>query len=336
MFNQFLRAAAVTLTLSSTSVSAANILFTGGTIIAFNRNSQSLEVIRNGSLLVQGDRIATIFPTGNVSSSVPTDIETIDCAGQIIAPGMIDTHRHGWMTAMKTLASNTTLAEYFVKFLAPPMYTADDVYIGQLAGLYEALDAGVTTTLDHAHSTWSDEVSPVGLQASVDSGARVFWAYGFRNLPDYRVNNQLPIFEQLVKNAVYEGSATSLAVAWDSFGDPSVLNDTKAVIEIIRRHNISVLTTHTLEGPWGVTNSPKDLFDLGLLDTGIAVVFSHASFLTYQDASLLRQTNQYISITVESEMHYGHTDPVSHLVMDQASLGIDTHFTFSTDILTQA
>lgn len=35
-------------------------------------------------------------------------------------------------------------------------------------------------------------------------------------------------------------------------------------------------------------------------------------------------------------MHYGHTHPKSHLVQDQAALGVDTHFTFSTDILTQA
>lgn len=35
-------------------------------------------------------------------------------------------------------------------------------------------------------------------------------------------------------------------------------------------------------------------------------------------------------------MHYGHLHPTSHLILDQASLGVDTHFTFSTDILTQA
>lgn len=51
---------------------------------------------------------------------------------------------------------------------------------------------------------------------------------------------------------------------------------------------------------------------------------------------LLRSTNKHISITPESEMHYGHLHPTSHLIMDQASLGVDTHFTFSSDILTQA
>jgi cytosine/adenosine deaminase-related metal-dependent hydrolase len=35
-------------------------------------------------------------------------------------------------------------------------------------------------------------------------------------------------------------------------------------------------------------------------------------------------------------MHYGHDHPHSHLIQDQAALGIDTHFTYSTDILTQA
>lgn len=35
-------------------------------------------------------------------------------------------------------------------------------------------------------------------------------------------------------------------------------------------------------------------------------------------------------------MHYGQTHQVSDLIQDQASLGIDTHITFSTDILTQA
>ena len=35
-------------------------------------------------------------------------------------------------------------------------------------------------------------------------------------------------------------------------------------------------------------------------------------------------------------MHYGHTNPHSHLIQDQCALGVDTHFTFSTDILTQA
>jgi cytosine/adenosine deaminase-related metal-dependent hydrolase len=75
---------------------------------------------------------------------------------------------------------------------------------------------------------------------------------------------------------------------------------------------------------------------LGILNTSIPFVLSHGSFLTARGLDLLRSCNQYISITPESEQHYGHNDPHSHVAQDQGALGVDTHFTFSTDIITQA
>lgn len=85
-----------------------------------------------------------------------------------------------------------------------------------------------------------------------------------------------------------------------------------------------------------VGNSPRDLHTAGILNTSVPIVLSHGSYLDPRDAALLRNTNKHISVTPESEMHYGHLNPTSHHILDQASLGVDTHFTFSTDILTQA
>lgn len=82
-------------------------------------------------------------------------------------------------------------------------------------------------------------------------------------------------------------------------------------------------------------NDPEAFQRAGILDSDTPVVISHASFLTAKGAQMLRTTNQYISITPESEMHYGHGQPTGHLIQDQASIGVDTHFTYSTDILTQ-
>ena len=75
---------------------------------------------------------------------------------------------------------------------------------------------------------------------------------------------------------------------------------------------------------------------MGFLNQSIPFIFAHGSYLEPTDIELLRQTNQYLSITPESEQHYGHDHPHSHLFLDQASLGVDTHFTYSSDILTQA
>ncbi|KAH7126473.1 amidohydrolase [Dactylonectria estremocensis] len=317
----------------------SSVLLRGGTIIGFDEATNSLNVVRNGSLLITNDRITSIFTGNQTPLRASNDTQVIDVTNQIITPGFVDTHRHGWQTAFRTIGSNTSLAEYFSRYgeyAAAGLLSADDVYIGQLAGLYEALNAGVTTTLDHAHHTWSDETAEAGLRGSIDSGARVFWSYAFHNVTNYTVSQQLENFRDIATKAEFDGTATSLGIAFDFFGPDPVLKDVNAVVDIAKEFNVSVITTHSLQGPWGITNSPEDLHAVGALNTSIPVVISHASFLTYQGASLLRSTNQHISITPESEMHYGHTHPHSHLIQDQGSLGVDTHFTYSTDILTQA
>jgi len=232
------RCAVASLLLASANLGLAkSILFTGGTIIAYNTESESLNVIRGGSVLVTDDKIAAVGPSAS-PKDVPKDCTTVDITGNIITPGFIDTHRHGWQTGLKTMASNTTLVEYFMRyseFDSGPNYTADDVYYGQLAGLYEALNAGVTTTLDHAHHTWSNETAEAGLQASIDSGARVFWSYAFHNVPnvDLTIEDQIPHYKHLAETKPFEGSATELGIAYDGWGlNPD--EQTNQVVDLIK------------------------------------------------------------------------------------------------------
>ncbi|RYP62625.1 hypothetical protein DL769_007231 [Monosporascus sp. CRB-8-3] len=311
------------------------VLLSGGTIVAFDTETELPQVIRNGSLLIEDDKIASIFESE--PSDIPADTEIIDCKHKIITPGFIDTHRHGWQTVFKTLGSNTTLAVYFDRYgeyAAGSSFTAEDVYISQLAGLYEALNAGVTTTLDHAHHTWSRETSQAGLQASVDSGARVFWAYAFHDVANYTFAEQFDDWRDLFSNT--ESDTTTVAIAYDAWTSNPTADETKEIVNLIRENNVSVVTAHGLGGPWCIGNLPEAFQSAGILNSSTPIVISHASFLTAEGAQLLRSTNQYISMTPESEMHYGHGHPTSYLIQDQAALGIDTHFTFSSDVLTQA
>lgn len=234
--------------------SAGSTLFTGGTIIAYDTSTESVEVIREGSVLVTDDRIVSVSSSpgpSNVTLSARTnstlspdtnstlspDYEVVDITGKILTPGFVDTHRHGWQTALKTMASNTTLVEYFFRyseFQSGAYFTADDVYLGQLVGLYEALNAGVTTTLDHAHHTWSNATAEAGLQASIDSGARVFWAYGFHNVPNVglTIADQIPHFRAVAEARPFDGSPTELGVAYDGWSSAS--SDRDAVLGVIR------------------------------------------------------------------------------------------------------
>jgi cytosine/adenosine deaminase-related metal-dependent hydrolase len=145
--------------------------------------------------------------------------------------------RHGWQTVFKTMGSNTTLADYAFRFgasAAVPLFTPEDLYISQLTGIYEALSSGVTTILDHAHHTWTPEFSAVGLNASVDSGARVFFAYAFQNSSEqFKVPEQIEQWKQLA-STLPKDSLTKLAVAYDSFTNNPTGADTLAVIDLIK------------------------------------------------------------------------------------------------------
>jgi cytosine/adenosine deaminase-related metal-dependent hydrolase len=139
-------------------------------------SDKTVQVLYNTSVLVTGDTITSIFPASQ-NVSLPASTTVIPSQGKIITPGFIDTHRHLWQSAYKTLASNTSLAEYFVRYSefsqAKTVFTAEDVYWSQLSGIYESINSGVTSLLDHAHHTWSNETALAGLQASVDSGSRI-------------------------------------------------------------------------------------------------------------------------------------------------------------------
>lgn len=83
-------------------------------------------------------------------------------------------------------------------------------------------------------------------------------------------------------------------------------------------------------------NSPELAQKRGLLDSPTPVIFSHGGFVTENDIAVLRETNHFLSITAESEMHFGHGHTTSKLVQDQASLGIDSSWAFGGDLITQA
>ncbi|KAK8068836.1 amidohydrolase family protein [Apiospora phragmitis] len=309
------------LVLFHVAIAAGAKLLSGGTMIAFDQESEQLRVIRGGSVLIEGDRITGVSDVASPLDT-PAGVEFVDCTDKIITPGFIDTHRHGWQTVFKTMGSITTLADYALRFSA------------LLAGLYEAVAAGVTTIVDHAHHTWTPEHAAAGLRASVDSGARVFFGYTFQNSSaEFGVPEQIGQWKELA--AAMTSNLTQLCIAYDEWTSNPTGGNTQAVIDLIKESE-SLLTTHHVEGPWLLGNTPQDLHRAGILNSSTPTIISHASHLDVRGASLLRATNKHISITAESEMHYGHLHPTSHLILDQASLGVDTHMTFSTDILTQA
>lgn len=328
------------ITLGAASATAANIFYQGGTIISFNQDTSDLNILRDADLHIEDDRISGIY-TSNQTYSLPENVTVVNATGMIISPGFINSHHHLWQTAYKTLASNTSLAEYFQRYgeygPAVQNYRAEDTYLGQLTGCLELLHEGTTTVLDHAHGDFSDETADAAVDATFECGIRAYYAHAIHPLPNnYTWDQQTDKLRSLAEDSRFNSTGlVQLGLAYDFWSNAPAANVTE-LWNITRKHNLSVVTTHFLGGPWGDVNSPTRFQEYGILNTTTPVVFSHASFLTAEDAQLLRQTNQFVATTPESELHYGHDHPHAHNIQDQASLGVDTHFTYSASMVTQA
>ncbi|EEU39195.1 uncharacterized protein NECHADRAFT_44083 [Fusarium vanettenii 77-13-4] len=319
---------------------AASTLFQGGTVIGFDNKTETPKPLYNTSILVTGDTITAIFNDNKKDSvEIPLGTEIVPCADLIISPGFIDTHRHTWQTTYRTIASNITLSEYFVRYSplsrVPDLFTPQDFYLSQVVGLWEALNAGVTSLLDHSHNINSRQVAEAALTAYLDSGARVWFGYGFDPTGNFTIPERAAHVRELALDQRLSTGLVQMGMAFDTWtgvDEPSL----EAVLDLLKTGNLSVLTTHWLDGQWNIRHSPSLFQGLGILNQSFPIVFSHGTFITPAEYQLLKEHNHYVSITPESEMHFGHTNQESDLIMDQAALGVDTHATYSGDIVTQA
>ncbi|KAJ3464891.1 hypothetical protein MRS44_009677 [Fusarium solani] len=299
-----------------------------------------ISVLRNSSIFIKDSVIVSIGKP--LSPSDTATAEVIDVSGKIISPGFSDTHHHLWQSAYKTIISNTSLSEYLVRYgefsSARQHFKPEDIYLGTLIGVYEALNAGVTSILDHAHHTWSKEQSVAGLRGAVDSRARVWWAYGIHDLEDeFTLDDQFEDLGRLARDeeTIWSGSRASVGIAYDRFclaGKEEI----EKTLNLVRDLNLSIITTHFVGDRMGLPNSPTLLNSFSALNATIPIVFSHGRSVNPDDAVLLRRYNHFLGVSSESAHHYGQDHPEAHHVQDHIALGIDTHTTYSTDIVTQA
>ena len=86
------------------------------------------DVLHDADVLVTGeDR------SGPGRARAPEDAAEIDASGGIVMPGMVDTHRHMWQTALRGYGADWTLAQYFVFYLEwGKVFRPQDIYAGNL------------------------------------------------------------------------------------------------------------------------------------------------------------------------------------------------------------
>ena len=152
---------------------APAVVLRGGTVLTMDDQHT---VLTDTDVLVVGDRIEAI----GSALEVPEGTWEIDATGGIVMPGMIDTHRHMWQTAVRGYGADWTLTQYFVwNYLEHGRkFRPQDIYAGNLLSGLEALDAGVTTTVDWSHNLHTVDHADAAVDALEEVPGRFVLAYG--------------------------------------------------------------------------------------------------------------------------------------------------------------
>lgn len=89
-------------------------------------------------------------------------------------------------------------------------------------GIYEALNSGVTSILEHAHATFSNNTSTAYLNASIDSGVRMWFCYALHELSNgFSISEQMSNFKQMRQDSRLSDGLVEMGLAYDAFASAS-------------------------------------------------------------------------------------------------------------------
>ena len=279
-------------------------------------------------VLISGERIAAWA----THLDVPEDTAEIDATGGILMPGMIDTHRHMWQTAMRGYGADWTLTQYFVWYYLNwgKVFRPQDIYAGNLLGAMEAIDAGVTTTVDWSHGLQTVDHAEAAVDALTEVPGRFVLAYGNIQQGPWEWS-AAPEFRDFVSRR-FGGSNDMLGfqMAFDVTGDPAFPE--KAAFEVARDLGVPV-TTHA--GVWGATNDDgiRLMHEGGFMTP--QTIYVHAATLARDSYNRIAATGGSASVSTESEQSAGQGYPPTWQLREHnipVSLSMDTSVWWSGDL----
>jgi 5-methylthioadenosine/S-adenosylhomocysteine deaminase len=107
-------------------------------------------VIHDGAVAVNGRGIVAVDTAAALASRIAA-AETIDAGGQIVMPGLINTHTHAPMVLYRGLADDLALMEWLQKYIFPAearTVTREFVRAGTRLAVLEMIQSGTTTYAD--------------------------------------------------------------------------------------------------------------------------------------------------------------------------------------------
>ncbi|MGX5650108.1 amidohydrolase family protein [Hydrogenophaga borbori] len=291
-----------------------------------------------GDLLVVDETIEAIAPRLSVDGA-----QVVDATGCILVPGFVNAHMHTWQTALRGVAANWTLLQYFRHMHAglATVFGPEDLRIATLAGALNQLNCGTTTLVDWCHNNPTPAHSDAAVDALLASGIRAAFFHGTPKpdpqpgqAPFWEVPHPRAEIQRLLK--AHQGRpllSVHAAVLGPHYSTLEV-----AVHDFRMARDFGLIAS--LHQGGGAARAPEgwaQLEALGLLGEQINIVHGHA--LSDEQLKRFCGLGMSFSAAAENEMTQGHGHPLTgrlRALGRAPSLGVDLESVLGGDMITQA
>jgi 5-methylthioadenosine/S-adenosylhomocysteine deaminase len=316
--------ACLTVAAAQTGPRRVSLVVTNGTVVTMDAAGR---VLQGAAVAIDGGDIVGVDTAAAIGRQF-RGRETIDAGGQIVLPGLVNTHTHAPMVLFRGLADDLALMEWLEKYIFPAeARTVSPAFVraGTRLAALEMIQSGTTTYADMYY--FEEEI------------ARETRAAGLRGVLGQTII-QFPVADA---KTPAEGLARAEAFIKEFRGDalitPAVAphamytNDTatlRAARELSIRYDVPTII-HLAETQDEVKTSQDrhKLSPVGYLESlgffGPGVLAAHAVWITDAEIGLLKSRGVGVSHNPESNMKLASgTAPVPAYLKSQVPLGLGT------------
>jgi 5-methylthioadenosine/S-adenosylhomocysteine deaminase len=143
---------------------SVSLIVTGGAVVTVDTGGR---VLQPGAVAIDGRDIVAVDTADRVAQRF-TSPETIDATGQVVMPGLINTHTHAPMVLYRGLADDLALMEWLQKYIFPAearTVSPEFVRAGTRLAALEMIQSGTTAYADMYY--FEEEIAAATREAGI-------------------------------------------------------------------------------------------------------------------------------------------------------------------------
>jgi len=301
-----------------------SIVVANGIVVTVDESNR---ILSPGSVAIDGSAIVAIDTPENIRRQFSAR-ETIDAGGQVVMPGLVNTHTHAPMVLFRGLADDLALQDWLTKYIFPAeakTVSPEFVRAGTRLAALEMIESGTTTFTDmyYFEEEIAKETKAAGLRGVLGETVIQFPvadaktpAEGLARAEAFikAFSNDPLITPAVAPHAIYTNDGATLKAARElsnRYHVPTLIHVAETQAE--------AMTARERGSPTVVSY----LESLGFLGAG--VVAAHAVWVNDADMMLLKSRGVGISHNPESNMKLASgIAPVKAYLASNVAVGLGT------------